>query len=473
MNHGTAVQDVERPPLKLRDCYWFFGPLVLMVELNMMSKSVIHAFLARTDNPSAALAAFNAAFTFYFAITAASEVTTVLCLSFLKSRADSLRLSTFAAIVLSLPITIALAVAFTPVGNMAFGSWFGLGSQAQLEARGAVGLLIVSAPFLIVRANAFALLMLARRTFIITLSTLVRLLSLTVSLALLPMWLNGAAIGAAALVICMATEAIFAWAFAWRHLMELPVARQSKETIARYWSFAWPLIINASAELGSIFVINLFLGRLRTAELAIAAFGVVHGLVSLLMAPVRNLAQSAQALVGRREDVSVLLVFSAQLVTLFSSAGADVVPHAVARHHPERPDRPDARAGVLCRAGPGDLVRDGRILGLHRTLQRPTRQGANNGITRGQRGIAHRDRRRHQLDRPCQSGHQRRHARYSRMDPVLCSRVGRKHMASAEAGVVRGEVNANLLLGVWQLGTGRRNAVQLCTFRDRRETGEP
>jgi hypothetical protein len=87
MSPQQAAPHVERPPLKLRDCYWFFGPLVLMVELNMMSKSVIHAFLARTDNPSAALAAFNAAFTFYFAITAASEVTTVLCLSFLKARA--------------------------------------------------------------------------------------------------------------------------------------------------------------------------------------------------------------------------------------------------------------------------------------------------------------------------------------------------------------------------------------------------
>ena len=75
-----------------------------------------------------------------------------------------------------------------------------------MEARGAVGLLIISAPFLIVRANAFALLMLARRTIIITLSTLVRLLSLTVSLAILPMWLSGAAIGAAALVICMASR---------------------------------------------------------------------------------------------------------------------------------------------------------------------------------------------------------------------------------------------------------------------------
>ena len=318
MNQQTVVPESERPPLRLRDCYWFFGPLVLMVELNMMSKSLIHAFLARTDNASAALAAFNAAFTFYFAITAASEVTTALCLSFLRSRADSLRLSGFAAMVLALPIATAVAVAFSPLGNVVFGSWFGLGPQPQAEASAAVGILIVSAPFLIVRANAFALLMMARRTIIITLSTLVRLLSLTLSLALLPMWLDGAAIGAAALVICMATEALFAWVFAFRHLMALPKARQTGETVARYWSFAWPLIVNASAELGSIFVINLFLGRLKTAELAIAAFGVVHGLVSLLMAPARNLAQSAQTLVARREDVRVMLTFSLQLVAFFT-----------------------------------------------------------------------------------------------------------------------------------------------------------
>ena len=56
MSIEPVVRDAERPALKLRDCYWFFGPLVLMVELNMMSKSVIHGFLARTDNPSTALA---------------------------------------------------------------------------------------------------------------------------------------------------------------------------------------------------------------------------------------------------------------------------------------------------------------------------------------------------------------------------------------------------------------------------------
>lgn len=318
MDHQPADEKAAVLPLRLKDCYWFFGPLVLMVELNMMSKSVIHAFLARTDNPSTTLAAFNAAFTFYFAITAASEVTTVLCLSFLKSRDDSLRLSGFASAVLSLPISIALAVVFTSFGDTVFGSWFSLGPQTRLEARSAVGLLIISAPFLIVRANAFALLMMARRTFVITVCTLVRLLSLTVSLTILPRWLDGAAIGAAALVICMASEALFAGALAWRHLMQLPAAQQSKETISRYWSFAWPLIINASAELGSIFAINLLLGRLRSAELAIAAFGVAHGLISLMMAPVRNLAQSAQTLVGRREDVRTILVFAGQLVVIFT-----------------------------------------------------------------------------------------------------------------------------------------------------------
>jgi len=318
MSEQLVLQDADRPLLRLRDCYWFFGPLVLMVELNMMSKSVIHAFLARTDDPSAALAAFNAAFTFYFAITAASEVTTALCLSFLKSRADSLRLSMFAAMVLALPIALAIAVALTPLGNLLFGKLFGLGLQAQEEACRAVGLLAISAPFLIVRANAFALLMMARRTIVITLSTFVRLLSLTVSLVFLPMVLHGAAIGAAALVICMACEAVFSWAFAWRHLKVLPAAREGMEPFRRYWSFAWPLVINASAELGSIFVINLFLGRLRTAELAIAAFGVVHGLVSLMMAPVRNLAQSAQTLVARREDVRTMVIFSFQLIAFFT-----------------------------------------------------------------------------------------------------------------------------------------------------------
>lgn len=295
----------------------FFLPLVLMVELNMISKSVIHAFLARTETPSTSLAAFNSAFAFYFALTSATEITAILCLSYMKSKKDLLRLILFLTVLLSPMLLLALLVAFTELGSILFGTWFGLSAQGQAEARAVVALLTLSMPVLILRGVAFALLMEHRRTPIITVSTLVRLLTLAVSLVVLPAVLSGAAIGAGALVVCMVAETVFAWIFAARYLFQLQPARSTQDSFGGYWKFSWPLVINTSAELGVIFLVNLFLGQLSRPELAIAGFGVVHGLISLLVAPMRNLTQTAQALVAHREDVRVMASFTAQLVILF------------------------------------------------------------------------------------------------------------------------------------------------------------
>ncbi|MEM6499940.1 MAG: hypothetical protein AAF709_24925, partial [Pseudomonadota bacterium] len=308
----------NRPRLRIRDCYAFFGPLILMVELNMISKSVIHAFLARTDTPSISLAAFNSAFTLYFALTSATEIIVMLSLSYLKSRRDIFRLLSFMVVILVIPLSLALTIALTDVGNEVFGNWFGLSERGQQQARICVGLLTLSIPVLLLRGTAFALLMINRRTIIITCSTFIRLSSLAVSLVVLPYWLEGAAIGAGALVICMASETVFSWFFALKYLLRLPDERSDQTSFLGYWSFSWPLIINTSAEMGVIFTINLFLGRLSNAELAIAAFGVTHGLVSLLMGPMRNLTQTAQTLVTQREDVRVLLIFTGQLIATFA-----------------------------------------------------------------------------------------------------------------------------------------------------------
>jgi hypothetical protein len=303
--------------LRLKDAYLFFAPLVLMVELNMISKSAIHAFLARTATPNITLAAFNAAFTFYFVVTSATELITVLCLSYLKSRTDLLRLLLFITAVLTLPVLLVIYVVITGAGDTIFGSWFGLGAEARVEANMATGILILSMPILLLRGSAFALLMLNRQTIIITWSTLIRLLSLGISLAFLPRWLDGAAIGAGALVFCMFAETVFAWCIAWRYFLQLPAMRRATGSFFGYWRFAWPLMINQSAEMGVVFTINLFLGRLQEAELAIAAFGVAHGLVSLLMGPMRNLLQTTQTLVSMRQDVRVMLIFTGHLIGLF------------------------------------------------------------------------------------------------------------------------------------------------------------
>jgi Na+-driven multidrug efflux pump len=310
---------VQQPAITLRDAYRFFLPLVFMTELNMISKSVIHAFLARTLSPSTSLAAFNTSFTFYYTLTSATEVTTYLAISYLRDRRCVRRLLAFLCLVLAAPFIVAQLVAFTAFGDWLYGGVFGVSTEAVRQAKLATFLFSLSAPVLLFRGIAFALLMVNRRTIFITWSTFVRLVSLGGSLLALPLLFSGAAIGAAALVACMFCETAFAWLFAWRHFKALPRDAGDVPEYGTLWSFAWPLATNQASEMGVVFVVNLFLGRLANAELALAAFGVVHGLVSLLFSPMRNLLQTAQTLVASRADARVLLVFTLQLAAIFAA----------------------------------------------------------------------------------------------------------------------------------------------------------
>jgi progressive ankylosis protein len=297
----------------MRDAYSFFTPLILMTELNMISKFAIQAFLARSATPGPTMAAFHAAFTCYYAMVSATEVCVPLGISYIKSRADVFHVVGFMALVLTLPMAVVAITVFTPVGDWMYGEAFGLSKRAVAEARMTSGILMLSAPILLARGTAFALLMMNRRTLFITASTLVRLSSLVGSLFIWPLFVEGAAIGAAALVTCMAAETLFAWCFAWRLYLALPLSAP-KQRYALLWRFTWPLALNHSAEMGTVFIINLCMGRLNDAELALAAFGMAHSVAGLLMAPLRNLAQTAQTLVARRSDVTVLLHFSTHMV---------------------------------------------------------------------------------------------------------------------------------------------------------------
>ena len=304
--------------IRIAECYRFFLPLVLMTELNMISKSAIHAFLARTVEPDIALAAFNISFAFYYTLASATEATTLLCISYLNSKHNLFIVLRFMMLILIVPITLSVLVVVTPLGDWVFGDLFGASPAVVKQAITCTWVLSLSGPLLIVRGCAFALLMLNRRTLLITASTLVRLLSLGLSLLVWPYFVDGAVIGAAALVTCMSLEGIFAAVFAFRHVRALPAHTDQPPGTRILWGFSWPLILNQGSEIGIVFVINLFLGRLLNADLALAAFGVVHGLVGLLFSPMRNLVQATQTLVETRADVRVMLKFTLQLAAVFS-----------------------------------------------------------------------------------------------------------------------------------------------------------
>ena len=300
-------------------CYRFFVPLIFMTELNMISKSVINAFLARMDDSSIALAAFHSAFTLYYSIASGTEVCSLLTLSYLRSRRALGHLLRFMVIIVAVPWAVAQVLAFTPVGDFAFRMLFGISDAAVAEARTATFLLSLSAPILICRSVAFGLLMTDRKTIFITWSTLVRLLSLAGSLLVLPQFLDGAAVGAGALVFCMLCETAVAVCLAARIYAGLPERGETPPTVQAQWRFSWPLMLNTSAEMGMVFAVSIFLGRLADPDLALAAFAVVYGLAGLMLSPLRNLVQSAQTLVRQPGDRRVMMKFAGQQMLFFGA----------------------------------------------------------------------------------------------------------------------------------------------------------
>ena len=309
-------------PVTLRAAYQFFVPLIFMTELNMISKSVINAALARTPDQSVTLAAFHVAFTLYFALASSTEVCSLLTLSYLKTKRAFAKLLRFMALIVAIPWTVAQVIAFTSFGDWVFGGLFGVSDAVVTQAKYATFLLSLSAPILVTRSVCFGLLLMHKRTIYITYATVVRLASLAGSLFVLPALFSGAAVGAAALVTCMAAETVVALIFARRFFRALPEGSEPEAeappTLAQQWRFSWPLMMNASAEMGVVTVISVFLGMLADPDLALAAFNIVYGLVSLLMSPMRNLLQMAQTLAKTICDRRVLYIFASHLVAFFA-----------------------------------------------------------------------------------------------------------------------------------------------------------
>jgi len=310
--------------MTIGDALLFFLPLIFMTELNMISKSVIHAFLARLPEPKIILAAFSISFAFYYTLTSSTEVNTLLSISYLRDRRAVRHLLGFFCLIVGPPVALTQLVAWTPLGAWLYGEVFGGSAEVIAQAQWATFWFSLSAPILMFRAQAFALIMIHRRTIWITFSTLLRLLSLGISLLLLPHVLHGAAVGAAALVACMGVEAAFAWWAARGFYRALPADAGEQPRYRDLWRFAWPLMMSQSMEMGIVMTINIFLGRLASADLALASFGVTQGLANVVLSPMRNLVQTAQTLARTRADVRVLLRFTHVLVALFTVAIAAV-----------------------------------------------------------------------------------------------------------------------------------------------------
>lgn len=238
-------------------------------------------------------------------------------MSYITDKRSFWRIARFYFAMALVPLFVIEAVALTPLGDWLFGVMMGASPEATRLAKlasGVMGLWIFPNQ---VRNMTTALCMMHRRTLPISYATIIRIVSQALMLIVLPFWMEGAVAGAASLVGCMSVEAIFMYWVSRTYYAELPAKGGEHASYRQMWTFSWPLMVTQVTENGVPLVINFFLGRLANPDLALAAFGVVSALKSLVASPLRNMTQTAQALVHSRHDMHVMLRFAHRVTLVY------------------------------------------------------------------------------------------------------------------------------------------------------------
>ncbi|MDF1593459.1 MAG: hypothetical protein P1P89_18270 [Desulfobacterales bacterium] len=303
--------------LNIKTIILFFLPLLFMMELIQLSHSITNAFIARLPNPTEVLAAFSIAFALNSTVTGVSMTSIQVGICFITDWTSLIRLFRLFVLLVTATFSIVELTSLTPVGDIVFGEWMGASPEVVSQAKLASAIMGLWSFPILIRNFCYAVVMRNRRTILITYATTVRLVSLFAFLFLFSFWFNGAIVGALATVSGMVVEAVY------MIIVARPFFRRLERNIAQpasygeIWHFSWPLMINQISENGVMFIINFFLGNLANPDLAIASFGVVFGLLKLLLFPFRNLVQATQALVQKREDLRAILQFTAGMVLFY------------------------------------------------------------------------------------------------------------------------------------------------------------
>lgn len=316
MSHAPVAARANGP-LTVRMALLFFVPLILTTELHQLSHSLVHAFLARMGDATITLAAFSVAFAFNTTFSGIVGTETQAAMSFVTDKRSFWRVARFYLGISFVPFLIIESVALTPLGDWLFGTMMGASEGVVRLAKGAsavMGLWIFPNQ---VRNLTTALCMMQRRTMLISHATVIRLVSQALMLLVLPFWFEGAIAGAISLVGCMGVESAYMYYVSRGFYRALPATGGEQASYRQMWTFSWPLMITQVTENGVTFVINFFLGRLANPDLALAAFGVVNALKSLVASPLRNLVQTAQALVHSRADLKIMLTFANRLTLVY------------------------------------------------------------------------------------------------------------------------------------------------------------
>ena len=289
-------------PLTLHRFARFYAPLAATSLLLTLTNPLLISAMSRGVNPTIALAGFGVAFSLcgvlFSPVLVGQQVAAAKLLTGRRFRP----IQSFWLRIGALSSLVAVAVAFTPLGDWVFGRVMGVSGDIFDEARTAVAVLAPVPLLTSVRAVHQGRLVAGHRTNPIAVATGIRTAVLALVAVVLTVSTRGGAwVGATAFTMGLLVEtALVAGARVGPDGASHPVAAEGVEPAATdddMLRFSTPLMVNVLLWWSTPLLINSVLARSPFPAEAIAAFVVVEAVAWFLTAPV-----------GQYQHVSIGLV---------------------------------------------------------------------------------------------------------------------------------------------------------------------
>jgi Na+-driven multidrug efflux pump len=327
----TAIAPASTPPLRARAIARFLLPLALNGWLVTLAGPVLNAALGRAAEPRLHLAAFWLAFTVLLVIQSACLVLQQVTAASLRRREPLAAVAVGAALLGLGSALLVLAVAVTPLGDVVFRVLIPTPAATATLARAVLAPMAIIPLLIAVRGLAGGVALTGRRTELLAIATIVRVLMLAAAGAVVVgLHVGASAVAVAwALVLGTASETMFLAAAVAIFRDPAPAAVAARRparpfALAPVFRLALPLAVATLVWTCGRPLVGAILGRLADPELALAGFGVVLPVLLVTCAPLWAFLDVALVLPQVRGDLRTLVRFALLASVAFSLAIAAV-----------------------------------------------------------------------------------------------------------------------------------------------------
>jgi len=321
----SPLKGPDLPPLRHRQIFDFYWPLVLTSQMMTLAHPIINAALGRSADPIVQLAAYGVGFGLAVFLNSPLFPFQQIVASMgvgPQARRDLIGKGMVIGAVIS---ALDFLIALSPGGDELIMRLMGSSPQVASLAQKVI---LVQAPIpllLPLRSYYWGIVLRHRNTRIISQATGLRLVGLAIILFTMMGlgWMPPVVMAGAGLTLAILIETVYS-AFRAKRLLRRDASGINGESDERVgWSpfldFIGPLMVSTVTWSAMRPIINAIVGRTSDPDLAQGGFGFVFPLLILMASPLFALQNTTLVLVRDRRDLRQILRFSAATILVFVS----------------------------------------------------------------------------------------------------------------------------------------------------------